>query len=640
MDLTESYFTSNFELLKKKNAAWAELVLAQHEGKSELPVMIDDSVLDLPEAKNGQPNVRIKRNGEEIFYHSRYNPVKEAKDIVDNCYDSKQNYFTVLGMGMGYTVETLLERAEGKIYIVEPNPEAFLRAMENRDLSKILASDQVALSVGQAWNEAFAGWVKMLSFHEIRSVGIIELPGAVKAAPGDYFDHFKQKLKAYIVTLGGNLQTVMLKGWEYQRNTLISLPRVLTNPPVHTLFDSFKGRPGIIVSAGPSLRKNIHHLKELKGRAVIIAVDTSLKPLLKEGIEPDLICTGDPQFANYKHLAGAKVKDAQLVAEPMTHPQSLIDFNDNLFIASYSDKMMQWLARGIGDVGYVMCWGSVATMAFDLARRLGCDPIIFTGQDLSFSGGRTYVEGTYFEDEEKRDMSSEGFAKREKVYNMEDINGNQVTTNRQMFAYLNWFNYEISQTVAHVVNATEGGILKDGVEIITLQEATEKYMQEEFDITSTIKNAKSGFQSYRLKRLKANLKEAIESFDRIIIICSKGLDSITRTLITLKELSNYPPKLCEEEIKKLDNWRLKMASESTMKDFLEFTNQAGMLNFVRKYNEIQGSKFSKRVIDEAMDLYADLYHSTRRAIGTVRPFFAQALVTVNEMEASNDTSRR
>lgn len=634
--MAESYFASNYEHLKRKNAAWAELVLAQYEGRSEVPKLVDNSSPDLLDAKNGQPNIMVKRNGEEIFYHSRYNPEKEAKDIVDNCYDSRQNYFTVLGMGMGYTTEALIDRAEGKIFVIEPNPEAFLKAMEHRDLSRILSSKRVALSVGQAWNEAFTGWVKMTTFHEISGVGIVELPGAMKAAPDGYFDHFKQKLKAYVVTLGGNLQTVMLKAWEYQRNTLISIPRILENPPIKMLFNSFEGKPAIIVSAGPSLSKNIDQLKDLKGRAVIIAVDTSLKPLLKEGIEPDFICTGDPQFANYKHLAGAKVKDAYLVAEPMTHPQSLTDFDGKLFIASFADKMMQWLTKSIGDVGHVMCWGSVATMAFDLARKLGCDPIIFTGQDLSFSGGRTYVEGTYFEDEEKKDMSTEAFAKREKTYEMEDIYGNQVKTNRQMFAYLNWFNHEISQTKAHVINATEGGILKDGVEILTLRETTEKYMSDSFDVKGTISDAKEGFEPYHLKRLAANLKEALESFERITRICNKGLDRVQRTLMTLRELIHYPAKLCGEEIHALDTWRLKMATESAMKDFIEFANQTGMLNFVRKYNDIQGSKFSNRVMDDAMDLYADLYFSTRRCIGTVRPFFEHALKMVQEREGRNE----
>lgn len=45
---------------------------------------------------------------------------------------------------------------------------------------------------------------------------------------------------------------------------------------------------GIVVAAGPSLNKNINELKKAKGKSLIIAVDTALKPLLRAGIVPDM----------------------------------------------------------------------------------------------------------------------------------------------------------------------------------------------------------------------------------------------------------------------------------------------------------------------------------------------------------------
>ena len=52
--------------------------------------------------------------------------------------------------------------------------------------------------------------------------------------------------------------------------------------------------PAFIVSAGPSLDKNIDELKNIKGRGVIMAVDTAIKPLLKKGIVPDIVASVDP----------------------------------------------------------------------------------------------------------------------------------------------------------------------------------------------------------------------------------------------------------------------------------------------------------------------------------------------------------
>ena len=47
------------------------------------------------------------------------------------------------------------------------------------------------------------------------------------------------------------------------------------------------------MSAGPSLRKNKHLLKDAQGKAVIIAVQTTLQPLLEMGVEPQFVTSLD-----------------------------------------------------------------------------------------------------------------------------------------------------------------------------------------------------------------------------------------------------------------------------------------------------------------------------------------------------------
>jgi len=48
-----------------------------------------------------------------------------------------------------------------------------------------------------------------------------------------------------------------------------------------------------IVSAGPSLRKNMHLLREAKDKAIIIATQTMLRPLIDMGIEPHYVTSLD-----------------------------------------------------------------------------------------------------------------------------------------------------------------------------------------------------------------------------------------------------------------------------------------------------------------------------------------------------------
>src|SRR3954470_5278732 len=46
--------------------------------------------------------------------------------------------------------------------------------------------------------------------------------------------------------------------------------------------------------------------------------------------------------------------------------------------------------------------GSVSTLDFSLAQRLGCSPLVLLGQDLAYTDGRAYAVGTAYEDSRVR----------------------------------------------------------------------------------------------------------------------------------------------------------------------------------------------------------------------------------------------
>jgi len=613
----------NIAALRSNNAALANDI-ARLDPSGEDPAF-PGLKFSVQEARNGQLTMKAEFDGSEVALHSTYDPTREATDKVNGAEaDTPRSHFVLLGFGLGYVVEKLAQEAGNnvRILVVEPHMTAFRLALEHRDLSSLLVDQRIVISLGTNESNALGAFLGRYSLADCTGVGFIELAGRTKLPSAGFYTSFLERLKGVLVTTGGNLQTLMLMAWQYQKNTMTSLGRVTGRPPVRMLFGAFENKPGIIVSAGPSLQKNIEQLKELRDRVVIIAVDTALRPLLNAGIEPHLICTGDPQEANWKHLRGTLTENAYLVAEPMTHPASLEFFEKRLFIASYGDKVMSWVNRFIPDVGYVMCWGSVATMAFDLARKMGCDPIIFMGQDLSFPGGRTYAKGTYFEDEEKQDMSVEAFEKKHRTYTVKDIYDQDIKTNRQMFAYKEWFRTEFSRTEgSRIINATEGGILRDNCEIMTLKEASEQLARETFDATAIIRGHGARFEGYELDSLKEGLFENIKSMKNCIQLCEKGADRIREALKGLETMGKPSPKWAKEVILDLDRYRFELMKEAAMKDFLETANQIGVLNFHRAYKAVNGKDFSRVVFREALDLFADLFISTGRTARGVLPFF-------------------
>jgi len=637
----DSIFDRNINALRANNAKLAEHLLSLASGydDAEFPGW----EFAVRPARNGADTMFAVNGETEVALHSVYNPLREAADQIRGAAgDIGRNYFVFLGFGLGYAVEELISSDESNIkaLVVEPHLAAFLKALQSRDLTSILRDPRVVFALGTNLDNVIANFLQRYQIADVTGVGFIEISGRSHLPSSGFFSKMLERLKGVLVTTGGNLQTLMLMAWEYQKNTMMSLGYIADSPPVRTVFGAFENKPAIIVSAGPSLQKNIDQIKDYTDRAVIIAVDTSLRPLLAAGVEPHFICTGDPQEANWKHLRGTETSNAYLVAEPMTHSMSLEYFKDRLFIASYGDKVMQWVDRYLPPVGHVACWGSVATMAFDLARKMKCDPIIFVGQDLSYPGGRTYVKGTYFEDEMKMDMSVEAFEKNHTIYTLTDIHGEPVKTNRQMFAYSEWFRTEFTRTEARVINATEGGILRENCEIMPLKEAADKYLNTSFEALPVIRSAGRDFEGYDLTDLQQAVFDTIKSMNKCVDLCERGLGKIKEAVNSILPMNTLPQVYCAKLIAELDGYRFQLLQEPALKNFLETANQTGVLNFHRGYRSVNGKDFSRVMFERALDLFTGLFMSTARTARGIMPFFTIGFKHLHERTGAGNLESR
>ena len=77
------------------------------------------------------------------------------------------------------------------------------------------------------------------------------------------------------------------------------------DPVAGGLFGNFEGVPLVLVSAGPSLDRNVRQLAGIDQRCFILAVDTALRPLLAAGIEPHAVMIADPSRLNAQHILDA-----------------------------------------------------------------------------------------------------------------------------------------------------------------------------------------------------------------------------------------------------------------------------------------------------------------------------------------------
>jgi hypothetical protein len=276
------------------------------------------------------------------------------------------------------------------------------------------------------------------------------------------------------------------------------------DPDAGILFDRFQNVPLVIVSAGPSLDRNVRELRGHQNRCFILAVDTALRPLLSAGIVPHAVVIADPSLLNARHIVGAMPDSTYLIAEQGVHLSALQSARRRFLFALglFPDSLFAkfGFAKSRLDV-----WGSVATAALDLALKMRANPVIFAGQDFGYSWNRDYAHHTIF-DGIAFDVKARATRYGTDVWNA------SVGTTANLVAYHDFFVRKIRQTSGvRFINATEGGILREGVDVLSLRDALYQACATRIDVGQRLQAAHEA-----APLLDGAVKAAIEHLSAIL----------------------------------------------------------------------------------------------------------------------------
>jgi hypothetical protein len=453
-------------------------------------------------AKSSQPTLAILTSeGKRVAYHSAYDPVKEAQTIVAKALQN-QTHVLLIGLGLGYLLDEICRRLPQtglvhQITVVEPDIRVFRAYLLSRNATGHFADSRIDWCLGQTSDQFGEFWNQRLDWGALEDLVIIEHAPTLALHAG-YVERLKEKIRSFCNRSKGNLVTVMYSGFEFLKNNFRNIGAAASYPGVSRLFQQFKNIPAVIVAAGPSLEKNAHLLKTIKDRFLIVAVDTSFRQLVSRGIRPDIVCAGDPSYLNSLDFVGVEnEKDVILLIEPMTHPDILHSFEGPKMVTTFGGGVAAWLQDFREPVGTVTSWGSIATTAFDLTRKLGCDPIIFVGLDLSFQDGRLYARGSYSDDVfydrvhpySSLEHETISYICKKGIHAFPQPDGSTLFTDNNMKLYKDWFEDQFRQTPQKVINATEGGIVNSGVECKTLQETIDAYLPRSGPVREILQTA-------------------------------------------------------------------------------------------------------------------------------------------------------
>ena len=468
---TNTVFEKNMEVLEKR---YPDLAKKIRETK-------DNPNYKLIQAKNGRPNVLIKKGSDFLTLYDNDDPVKYCDDYLGKLNFKYAPIVVFMGLGLGYHLDRyfkLLGEKVGtrEIVVFERDVELFRLALKMGDFIQVFAQPNIHFFVGESPEETYVKLkTEILSKGDIRialkSLKVIPLPANI-LLEREYYQKILATLKnaaRQIMVLIGNDSLDSFVGLE---NVLENIRHIFSNPGINTLFGKFKGRPGILVAAGPSLNKNMHLLKGLEDKALIISCDASFLPIMRKGIRPHLVASMerapgvDLFYKGIENFSGI-----YFIALPILMSETIDAFKGRKFIAYRGYSHFNWLEEEKGTLNVGI---SVANLAFKILVELGCDPIILIGQDLAYAeDGDTHVKGDIF------GSRSEDISKKS-VIELEGNDGKPVKSEKTWAIMKNTYEEDIALYKGTCINATEGGAKIRGAEVMPFIDAIEKYCTEEF----------------------------------------------------------------------------------------------------------------------------------------------------------------
>ncbi len=580
-------------------------------------------------SQSGLLTLIYKKNNQEFYIHSKFKPAEETSRLLQKA-NLTADHIILFGLGLGYHLESIMaNKAKGtRVLLVEPELEILHHSLYTLNWANLMNRGDFFYCFGRDLNLLSNTINRFIDVTTFDSMEIIELPSEVRLME-DFFVSARGTIDNEIKTLLYDFKTRLAEEALVPRNILKNIDGLLHTRPVKSLKKRFADKVAFIVSAGPSLDKNILLLKKVRDRGVIICVDTALKPLLKRGINPHFTVTADPSYKNYLHLQGTE-NDMRyfLVSDTGISTQVYRDFRDRLFSISMGKPIVKMLEQYIGEIGELEAWGSVISVALHFAVYIGCDPIVFLGQDFAFSGMRNHCRGTSWEDswlEYNRDLglmqrqekqSISGIAK---VSETLDIHGNTIMTSDKLLLYKNFLLKMVTSIPGkHFINASEGGILGE-IEIKSLHSVLDEFVfkQEKIDFSHL-----SEIPTLYSKQKKEKLIRFFEGKAVFFKKYKKKLENILSELGNTDALSFHPVSLLldkSQEVKDL------LYSTVQNAEIVEMWSQGPIFEFLKRYKKLNANGFNETTQKEWVSLFRDYFLKLSPLISSINESLGKSI---------------
>lgn len=476
-----------------------------------------------------------KVNG--YLLHSKYNPIKEAQQFIDNNYIPEYVHI-LFGFGSGYIVEAFLKkRNQERLIIIEPIlTELIYNEEENVILLNTKDNKEIKKKIFSLLNMS----------HKVK---ILLSPNYDKICP-EIYKEFLSIVNEKLTLEKINENTLRGMSHQWQENYIMNLQYLGIDNSIVEL-DNYTNAPVVIAAGGPSLTKQLPLLKMVRKNIILIAAGSTINTLAAEDIEPDYIISIDGHINNYHHFKDLYFKNATYVYSMYSHFKIRNSFEKKAyyFLSESAKDLYHHLSR-ITEESIILLrgGGSVAHFAFAFANYISSGPIAMIGQDLAYTNNQTHAENNkHFKKLTDESFENKNYIKQKGYY------GDEVITDYSFLAMKLSFE-QLAQMIEHdreIYNCTEGGVFIEGFKNIPFNSFCEEFAQRNITSEYLDKKVENKERVYlKYKKIYEELTSEIQLYKKIkkhlnnnLTVLSKNKSNVSFDYITLEKLSNNDEKI-------------------------------------------------------------------------------------------------
>ncbi len=372
-------FIKNLEALAKKNFDLANKL--QTFFPLEIPQLVQE---------NNTYNLLYK----DKLIHNKQNPLAEAQEIFSFAENTPVAIHLIYGLGLGYLFQIACNYSKGTVILYEPDLNILWTAFTLVDFSKDILKENVYIcntfdSTAEAIHQK-SGTKNSPQLLSVPSQREYDKKG---------FDSLVNQLQGLVGSFSLDLKYTKQNFYPNLKTLMINLPALLKEIPLAKFKDAYLNKTAVIVSAGPTLDRNIETLKKYRDKYILFVVGTAAKTLYEHNIKPDFIVIIE-SYNSTRQLQDLDLNDVNFITEPYSHP-ALRNFQfKKIFshISANSPINQFWAKICEEDIEEYWSKGTVSYTALNCARLLGCSKIILVGQDLAYIEGQCYSKDSAYKD--------------------------------------------------------------------------------------------------------------------------------------------------------------------------------------------------------------------------------------------------